>query len=313
MTGLHVLITGGSGKFGPNVCQTFLENGHTVRVLLHQHKMKSPGKNFEIAWGDITQPDSVRKAIESVDAIVHLAGIVEPLTEENPELALRVNAGGTRTLVDLSKETGRRIPFVFISSVAVFGPTPDATECLDTNRNPCNPTSVYAKSKMLAEELIKESGIDYVILRLTAVPYPRISLKDMKTFMFNIPLENRIEFCHPDDAALAVLNTVKNLPSVKGSTLIIAGGPGQQMRYEDMLRKILGTFGLPLPPQHKFTKEPFPLDWYDTSRSQELLKYQQRTLDDYVKDLAGQLPAPLLALMRNFIGPAFGGLIVRLL
>jgi nucleoside-diphosphate-sugar epimerase len=129
--------------------------------------------------------------------------------------------------------------------------------------------------------------------------------------MFTIPLKNRVEFCHADDLALAILNAVKNFDRVEGSTLMIGGGPSQQMLFEDMLRATLNTFGLPLPPRHKFSEEPFPLHWYDTTKSQELLKYQHKTLDDYCRDLAGQFPAPLIALMRHFIGPVFGRIIVR--
>ncbi len=310
---MRVLITGAAGKLGPRVCETFLKDGFDVRLLLHRKRVKGLGANPEIVWGDVAQPDSVRKAMEGVDAVVHLAGVEQPLTEQDPELASRVNVGGTQTIVDLIKNRGESIPFVFTSSAAVFGPCPDATECLHPERNPCNPTSVYAKTKVRAEDLIKESGIDYVILRQTSIPHLRIRLSEVKTHMFTIPLKTRVEFCHPDDAALAILNAVKSFDMVKGNTLMIGGGPSQQMLFEDMLGVLLGTFGLPLPPRHKFAKEPYALDWYNTSRSQELLKFQHKTLDDYTRDLARQFPAPLLALMRYFIGPVFGRLIVRLM
>jgi len=310
---MRVLITGASGKLGPRVCRAFLGGGFNVRVLLHRNRVKGLGTKAEIVWGDTTQPGSVRKAMDEVDAVVHLAGVEQPLTEQDPELAGRVNVGGTRTIVDAIKERGEYIPFVFTSSTAVFGPCPDATECLHPDRNQCNPASVYAETKVQAEELIKESGIDYLILRLTAIPHTSISLSEVKTHMLTIPLKNRLEFCHPDDAASAILNAVKNFDMAKGNTLIIGGGPSQQMLYEDMLRAILGAFGLPLPPRHKFSVEPFPLNWYDTSKSQELLNFQRKTLDDYTRDLASQFPAPLLALMRYFIGPVFGRLIVRLM
>jgi len=301
---------------GPVVCRAFAEAGFKVRVLCHRKAVRSPGPNMEIVWGDVTRPETVKKAVEgvdAVDAVVHLAGLVQPLTEQKAELARKVNVGGTRTVVDLLKERRQSIPFVFASSSAVFGPCTDATECLDPARTACNPTSVYGRTKLEAEELIKGSGIDYVILRMTSVPYSKLRLSDFKTHMFTIPLKNRIEFCHPDDAARAMLNAVKRFDTVKGTTQMIGGGPGQQMLYEDMLRVVLGTFGLPLPPSRKFTQEPFPLHWYDTSKSQALLEYQNKTLADYCEDLAGQLPAPLVVLMRRCIGPAFGGLIVRLM
>jgi nucleoside-diphosphate-sugar epimerase len=135
----------------------------------------------------------------------------------------------------------------------------------------------------------------------------------MRYSFFSIPLENRIEFVHPEDVALAILNGVKNFNKVKGNTLVIAGGPSQQILYQEMLRAVFQPMGLPLPPRHKFTKEPYDLDWYDTSRSQELLQFQRRNLADYSRDMSRQYPAPLILLMRYFIGPVFGRIIVRLL
>jgi UDP-glucose 4-epimerase len=308
---MRVLITGAAGHFGPSLCRTFLSDGAEVRVLLHRRKIKGMSTAVETVWGDLTQPDSVKRVVEGVDAVVHLAAMVEPMTEKNPELASRINVGGTKTIVNLVKDRGVSIPFVYISSVAVFGPTPDATECLHSDRNPCNPASVYARTKVQAENVIRESGIDYVILRLTSVPYEKLGLNDVKYQMFIVPLETRIEFCHQDDANLAIVNSVKYFDKVKGRTLLISGGPTQRMRYKDLVAVSMGTFGLPLPPRHKFAKEPFALDWYDTSDSQALLNYQNKTLDDYSKDLASKFPSPLLALMRHFIGPVFGRLIVR--
>jgi UDP-glucose 4-epimerase len=310
---MRVLVTGGSGHLGHGVCRAFHEQGFTVRVLLHRSQLKGLGFDPETEWGDITQPDSIRRAMDGVDAVVHLAGLVPPWTEQKPELARRVNVGGTRALLKVIKERGGHIPFVFASSAVVFGVCPDVTECLHPDRNPCHPTTVYAEAKVRSEELIRESGVDYVILRLTSIPYLRVSLSEMRTQGFLIPLKNRLEFCHHDDAMVAIVNAVTRFDKVKGRTLMIGGGPSQQMHYEDLLHTVLGTFGLPLPPQARFTQEPFPLHWYDTTESQDLLAYQNKTLDDYSTDLAKQMPAPVVVLMRHFIGPVFGRLIVRLL
>ena len=315
---MRILITGGVGALGTPICKAFLRDGFTVRVLIrdrktNRRKAASLGANAEIALGDVTDPDSVRQAMQGVDAVVHLAGVIPPSTEQNPERADRINLGGTRTIIDTIRDTGGSIPFLFPSSVAVFGPTPDAGEPLSIDRSRCNPTNVYARTKVQVETLIKESGIDYLIMRLTAVPHFRISLRQMKAVMFSIPLKNRIEFCHPEDVALAMINAVKRFDEVEGKTVIIAGGPDQQMYYEDMLRGVLGVFGLPLPPERKFTSEPYDLDWYDTRESQALLNYQRRTLDDYSRDLSRRFPSPMIALMQRVLGPALGKLIVRLM
>jgi nucleoside-diphosphate-sugar epimerase len=265
-------------------------------------------------WGDITRPDSVKKALEGVDAIVHMAGILPPVAYEKPELAAKVNVGGTRIIVDMVKERGGNIPFLFTSSVAAFGPTPGACQPLCPEKTEPNPKGAYGETKLQAEHIIKESGIDYVILRLTATMYLSFSISDLKR-MFTVPLNNRVEYCHPNDTASAILNAIKNFDDVKGKILVISGGPEERMLYKDMIRAMMGIMGLPLPPAHKFTTEPYYLDWYDTTKSQELLKFQRHTFADYLKDyskeLARQYGAGFLPFMRRFVGPVFGKVIVQ--
>jgi nucleoside-diphosphate-sugar epimerase len=314
-----LLITGGAGRLGINVCKAFLKDGFQVRVF----DLDTPGnrksvKRFngkaEAQWGDITRPDSVQKALEGIDAIVHMAGILPPVAYEKPKLAFKVNVGGTRIIVDLLKRTGKKIPFVFTSSVAAFGPTPTFTEPLCPEKHHANPKGAYGETKLQAEDIIKESGIDYVILRLTATMYLNFSVSDIKR-MFSVPLNNRVEYCHPDDTASAILNAVKNFDLVKGNTLVISGGPEQRMLYKDMIRAILGVMGLPVPPARKFTKEPYYLDWYDTTKSQKLLNFQQRGFADYIRDyskqLARQYGQGFIPFMRNFVSPVFGRTIVQ--
>ena len=317
---MRVLITGGAGRLGINVGKAFVNSGFQVRVFdldtpANSNSLKRLNGKIEICWGDITDPSSVQKALEGVDAVVHMAGILPPLAYEKPELAFRVNVSGTKIIVDMLKRTGRQIPFVFTSSVAAFGPTPHATEPLCPEEHDANPQGAYGESKLQAEKIIKESGIDYVILRLTATMYLNFSISDLKR-MFTVPLNNRVEYCHPDDAALAILNAIKYFDLVKGNTLVISGGPEQRMLYKDMIRRILGVMGLPIPPNRKFTKEPYYLDWYDTAKSQKLLGYQNRSFADYIRDyskqLARQYGPGFVPFMRRFISPVFGKVIVQL-
>ena len=290
---MRVLITGGAGRLGIEVCKTFIKNGFRVRVMdldnpINRKSIKALNGKVETFWGDVTQYGCVNEALDSVDAVVHMAGILPPVAYAKPELAAKVNIGGTNIVVDAIKRKGGHIPFVFTSSVAAFGPTPSAIKPLCTEVNTCLPKGAYGETKLEAEELIRDSGIDFAILRLTATMYLSFGMHDIKR-MFTIPLNNRIEYCHPHDTAVAILNAVKNFEEVKGNTLVISGGAKQRMLYRDMLGAILGVMGLPLPPDRKFTKEPYYLDWYDTSRSQDLLKFQQRGFADYLKDYGREL------------------------
>lgn len=316
---MRVLVTGGAGRLGVNVCQTLLNNGFQVRVFdldneINRKRVKEISREADIVWGDVTHGETVRKVLEGVDVVIHMAGILPPVAYEKPELARRVNVGGTKLIVDSIKEKGGHIPLIFTSSVAVFGPTPDATEPISVGKNVPKPKGTYGETKFEAENLIKESGIEYLILRLTAVMYLTHEVGDLKR-MFSVPLNNRVEFCHPDDLALAMLNTVKNFDAVKGNTFVISGGPDQRMLHKDMVSSILGIMGLPLPPSHKFTWEPYYLDWYDTAKSQELLNFQRGTfadyLNDYSKGLTRRYSALFLPFMRHFVSPFFGKAVVQ--
>jgi nucleoside-diphosphate-sugar epimerase len=316
---MRVLVTGGAGRLGITVCKMFLDDGIQVRVFdldttRNRESVKEISKRAEIHWGDITKPDSVRKAIKGVDAVVHMAGILPPLADERPELAAKVNVGGTKILVDLIKEEGGHIPFIFTSSVTVFGPCPNATEPISVDKTVPRPKGAYPETKLKAEDVIRESGIDYLILRLTAIMYFDFEISDLKR-MFSIPLNNRLEFCHPDDLAVAILNAVKYFDAIKGKTLIVSGGPDQRMTYRDLVGSILGVMGLPLPPEEKFSREPYDLGWYDTSKAQELLKFQRKGFSDYIKDYANGLTRRYTSLfipfMRYFVSPVFGKVVVE--
>ncbi|MBE0481680.1 MAG: NAD(P)-dependent oxidoreductase [Dehalococcoidia bacterium] len=316
---MRVLVTGGAGRLGISVCRKLLDSGFEVRVFdldtsRNRECISELRGKAEVCWGDVTRPGSVRQALDGVDGVVHMAAVLPPRSEVKPDLAREVNVAGTRTIVDIIREKGERIPFVFTSSVAVFGPRPDASEPLSPDKDEPRPFDVYGKTKLEAEELIKDSGIDYLILRLTAVMYFAFELSDLKR-MYTISLDNRVEFCHPDDLSVAIVNAVRGFDLVKGRTLIISGGPEQRMYYRDMLGSILGVMGLPVPPPTKFTREPSYLDWYDTSKSQQLLRFQRKTFRDYLADYTGGLArrytAAFLPFMRYFVSPVLGRAVVR--
>jgi nucleoside-diphosphate-sugar epimerase len=316
---MRILLTGGAGRLGCSICKALLRENVTVRIFdlntpRNRKGVKKLKGDVEVHWGDVTQPGRVREALDGVDMVVHMAAILPPLAYEHPDLARKVNVDGSRVIVEAIKETGRHIPVIYTSTAAVFGPTPHAVEPLCADRDEPCPDEVYGETKLQAENAIKSSGIDYLILRLSAIMYLTFGISDLKR-MFTIPLDNRIEYCHPHDTALAIVNAVKNFDEVRGNTLVISGGPQQRMFYKDMIARILGVMGLPLPPASKFTKKPFYLSWYDTTKSQKLLNFQRRSFSEYLADYSREISryySPLfIPFMRYFVSPLFGKLIVR--
>jgi len=316
---MRVLVTGGAGRLGLRVSRLLLEYGYQVRVLdidngRNRQRVGKLKGEVDTTWGDIRDAEAVRSSLQGVDAVAHMAAILPPRTDQYPELARSVNVEGTRAVVSGIKDGGRCISLVYSSSIAVFGATPDVQTPVSPERNPPNPEEVYTETKFEAEKIIRESGIDHVILRLPAAFDLEASAMKL---IYRVPLDNRFEFCHPDDTILAIVNSIRFFDAVRGKTLVVCGGPAQRMTYRDMLGGAFGVLGLPLPPARKFSQTPYCVDWYDTSASQELLQYQTRTFDDFRRDLAKTVIGPLspmvVPLMRYFVGPVFGRFVVRFL
>ena len=316
---MRVLVTGGAGRIGIIVCQAFLRSRFQVRVFdlensATRKSVRGLRGKMEVVWGDITDTGSVRKAVQNVEGVVHMAALIPTAPLSNPEATVKVNVKGTQTVVDAIMEENRRVPFIYTSSVSFFGPTPDATTPLNPDKDGPKPRGIYAETKLQAENVIKTSGIDYVILRLASHWHSQIFSRGEFRYMFNIPLENRIEIAHPDDTALAIVNAVKNFDAAKGNTLIISSGPKGRMLHKDRVRVLMKMFGLPMPPASRFTRLPHPSDWYDTEKSQDLLHFQNKTFtdctEDYQRELAVRYSPFFLPLLRYIVGPIFGKIIV---
>lgn len=152
---MRVLVTGARGFVGSHLIRHLRSRGHSV-VLVDRHS--GPDPEFGIDVHAIELPD--RPAIERLldderpDGIIHLAGISSvPVCEENPELAERVNVRGTRELAEVWAERGGPGPFIFVSSVVVYGPTPVAEQPVDEETEP-RPAHRYGATKLAAERCL---------------------------------------------------------------------------------------------------------------------------------------------------------------
>jgi len=317
---MRVLVTGGAGRLGIRLCDALLEQSFQVRILdldnaVTRKNLKYLKGKPEIVWGDITETDSVGKALRDVDAVVHMATTMTSLGRVEPETVTKVNVGGTRILVDQIKKNGQSIPFVYTSSVVVFGPTQHRPEPLNCERDYPKPKGIYAQTKFEAEEVIRSSGIDYVILRLASGWQNSVFTRKELKVMFNMPLNSRIEICHTDEMNLAIINSIRNFDTVKGNTLIVSSGVRGRIVHQDRVRAVMKVLGLPEPPVYRFNTVSYQMDWYDTERAEELLHFQHKTfaecIQDYRRELMRRNLALLLLFMRYFIGPVFGKLIVR--
>jgi nucleoside-diphosphate-sugar epimerase len=143
-------------------------------------------------------------------------------------------------------------------------------------------TDHYSQHKIKCEQMVRASGLEWAIFRFGVV-FP-LAMK-LDPGMFDVPLDNRLEFVHTRDVGLALANGVSSA-AVWGKTLHIGGGPHCQFYYRDVVRRLLDAMGVGMLPERAFSSVPFCIDWLDTHESQALLHYQHRGLDDYARDMA---------------------------
>lgn len=154
---MKILVTGGAGYIGSALVPMLLENKYKVRVLdclLYGGATMLPhfrNPDFDFIRGDIRNPETVRKALEGCDAVIHLAAIVGfPACRKDPELAQTVNVDGTKVIADA---VGRGRHVLFGSTGSNYGAL-EQDVC--TEETPLNPLSLYGKTKTGAERYLME-------------------------------------------------------------------------------------------------------------------------------------------------------------
>ena len=288
---MKVLLTGAFGNVGTSTLHELLKRGHTVRCFdldtrSNRKAARRLDERVEVVWGDLRRPEDVAAAVRNQDVVVHLAFIIPKLSatgvqsEERPDWAWEVNVGGTRNLLAAMKALERPPAILFASSYHIYGRTQEQAPPRRVT-DPPQPIEHYAHHKVECERMVRASGLRWAVFRLAAA-LP-ISIK-LDPGMFDVPLDNRIEFVHTRDVGTAIANAVDN-ELVWGKVLHIGGGPRCQYYYREIVERILGAMGVGMLPEEAFSRVPFPTDWLDTKESQELLHYQQRDLDDYVRDM----------------------------
>jgi uncharacterized protein YbjT (DUF2867 family) len=145
-----ILVTGATGFVGPRVVHALRGRDLPVRALVRSPGARSAATlaswGAELVQGDMTEPESVRRAVDGCDAVVHLVAIRQGRIEE----FRRVMEEGTRDLVEASREAGVR-RFVLMSALGASEETKDLVP--------------YYHAKWEQEQTVRGAGIEHVIFR----------------------------------------------------------------------------------------------------------------------------------------------------
>jgi NADP-dependent 3-hydroxy acid dehydrogenase YdfG len=292
---MNVLVTGAFGNIGEGAVEEILRRGHRVRCfdIPNRGNYKKAARleeRAEIFWGDLRSPRDTAAAVQGMDLVIHLAFVIPKLSatgigcEDQPDWAWEVNVGGTRNLLQAIAALENPAGIIFASSLHIYGITQDQQPPRRVT-DPLKPMENYARHKVECERLVRHSGLRWSIFRFAAaLPF---SLK-LDPAMFEIPLDNRMEYVHYRDVGLALANALTS-PVVWSKVLHIGGGIRCQYTYREIVQKVLDGVGVGMLPGEAFGRRPFSTDWIDTEESQRLLHFQRYTLDDYMREFSAKL------------------------
>ena len=173
---MRVLVTG-AGLVGCHVAAELLEAGHEPILLdarPQEDYVPAVVGDVELLTADVVDAGSLETAFASapVEAVVHTAGLIGRKVARRPELAFRVNVGGTVAVAEAAAAAGVR-RLVLTSSVAVYDWAGAAPERPLAETAAVGPRSLYGASKLAAEAAAHAvaggAGLELVVLRLAGI------------------------------------------------------------------------------------------------------------------------------------------------
>ena len=251
----NVLVVGGAGYIGSILVRRLMERGFKVRVLdllpLGDAPIASllsdPG--FDVQKADFRYVESVVKAVQDMDAVVHLGGIVgDPACNLDSKMTVEINVAATDLLRNVSSGQGIQ-RFLFASSCSVYG----ARDYLLDERAAPEPISLYACTKLDSERIILQKRTpDFIptILRLgTAFGWsyrPRLDLvvnllTAKAIFERRMLIFNRTQwrpFVHVEDIARAFITCLRAPSSQVGYEIFNIGSNHLNTTLGDLASRV---------------------------------------------------------------------------
>jgi UDP-glucose 4-epimerase len=156
-----ILITGGNGLVGSRLLPRLINAGYNCRTLVRGDKRAAAGALAHTA--DIMAPETLEEAVKDVSAIIHLAAVFR---SPDTDLIWKSNLDGTRNLIAAAQAYAPKARFVFASTGHVYNannPHPGRED------DQLDPQHAYPASKVAAEKELRESGLNWSILRFPFV------------------------------------------------------------------------------------------------------------------------------------------------
>ena len=285
-----ILLTGASGTVGYEVLKQLCEIKNKYEVTVFDIKSRKTIKKFKpfnkeinIVYGNLNNNDDLIKVCYDKDVVIHLAAIIPPLADEKPELSHQVNVLGTENLINLLELHSPNAFFLYSSSISVYGDR--LHNPMITIQDTINPSEgdEYAKTKILAENIIQNCKLDWSIFRLTAI----MGGHKISKLMFHQPLKTSLEIASPEDTARAFANAMDKQEQLSKKIFNLGGGENCRIIYDDFLSNSFKIFGLGkldfLP--KTFAEKNFHCGFYEDGYVLDnILNFRKDTLTNYFEN-----------------------------
>ena len=172
---MKVLVTGGAGFIGSNLCEHLLAEGHSVRVLDnfatgHIENLlpffEMYHDRFELQVGDIRNLEDCVKAVDGMEYVLHEAALGSvPRSIKDPITTNAVNIGGFLNMLVAARDAGIK-RFVFAASSSTYGDSKSLPKVEDVIGRPLSPYAITKYvDELYADVFARTYGIEYVGLR----------------------------------------------------------------------------------------------------------------------------------------------------
>jgi nucleoside-diphosphate-sugar epimerase len=288
----RVLVTGACGNIGANVVDLLVERGYSVRAV----DLDTPGGRAAAArWGDgvemrfgsICNEPLVRDVVTGTDHVIHLAAMVPPTTDVDQAAGYMVNVVATRSIIAACEAQEQPPRLTFTSTAAIWGRNAEVDRPRRADEQ-ISPSDNYSRQKAECEAMLRDSSLGTVVFRIAMTP--PVAPGALTPFVFDMAADMRVEFTHPKDQALGIVNSLV-IEEISGRTLCLGGGERNRLRYHEFMSMAFGAMGLPELPRSAFGDSLFMTDWVDSEESQAILDYQRRDAAQYFEEVGAELGA----------------------
>ena len=244
------LVTGGAGHLGNVLVRELVNRDEDVRVLIlpGEDTQSLSGLAVEIVEGNVLDFDSLIQAMDGVDVVFHMAGLVS-ITPKGVALMRDVNVQGTQNVIDAVRSTGVK-KLIYTSSIHALERPPLGVSIDEACQfDPENPAGAYDCTKAQASLLIKEAargGLDARIVCPTGVvgpyDYRRSEMGELILSWLNSPINLGVDgaFDFVDVRDVAVGHILVRDQGKPGETYILGGERIEFKALHNLVKQVTG-------------------------------------------------------------------------